>query len=94
MSGGTRKVWVEAAPPCDGFGTAPDPARHAYLSTGGHRPVVGTWITTLAGECVIVTALTPGRPAPECADCDRAWRRSEDIELREEHETKPQETIP
>lgn len=64
--------------------------RHAYLG-GPVEP--GDVITPLCDpqEPAIVVAPTPGRPAPECPDCDRAWRLAEHVPLRN---TQPPSTPP
>jgi zinc finger protein len=85
-----RKVWVEAAPPADGFDTAPEPLRHAYQPAGRHELVgAGMWLTTLCSLRAVAVTPTPGRPAPECPACDRAWRAAEGIEQRDAHHTMP-----
>lgn len=80
----SRNMWIEARAADDGFGPDPDPERHG-VKVDGQRPATGDRVTTLVGEDVVVTPPVPGRPAPECRACDRAWRAAEGIAQRDEH---------
>jgi hypothetical protein len=58
--------------------------RHAYLG----MPVdPGDVIAPLCDQQAVVTVVVPtaGQPAPECPDCDQAWRLAEHIPLRTNH---------
>lgn len=63
-----RKRWVETAD-----------ARHAVVTEPLHP---GQTATSLCGQPVTVITPIPGRPAPECDECDRLWRGAEGIPLR------------
>lgn len=63
-----RRRWFESA--TDRHATCGPPVRP------------GDPVPTLCGVVAEVTVPVPGRPAPECAACDRAWRTAEGIPQR------------
>lgn len=77
-----KRRWVVATTPTDEFTAAPYPMRHATVADHPRRRQT---FLTLAGEEVVSAEEVPGRPAPECRLCDRAWRAAEGIEQRDEH---------
>jgi hypothetical protein len=56
--------------------------RHAIC---GPPPGVGDVVDTLCGVSATVVVPKPGMYAPECRNCDRAWRSIEGIPQRPEH---------
>ena len=67
----SHKRWVEAAD-----------HRHA-IDGPPARP--GDHVVSLCRRTIVVVVTTPGRPAPECPDCDHEWRDLDGIPQRDSH---------
>jgi hypothetical protein len=70
-----RKQWVETA---DG--------RHAIDAPPAHP---GNEFVSFCQREIVVVAITPGQPAPECRACDHVWRELEGAPQRETYIPQP-----